>query len=105
VASERGLIDAPLSRSPSDRTRVAVRAAGREARTRYEVIARYPARPPMTLVSCHLETGRTHQIRAHMAAIGHPVAGDDRYGGRSVGDLHRPFLHAAHLGFVHPRSG
>lgn len=104
IESESGLIDAPLGRSLRDATRRAVRADGRPARTRYEVIRRFPA-SPATLVSCRLETGRTHQIRAHLAAIGHPVVGDERYGGQPLPELSRPFLHAAQLGFVHPRSG
>jgi 23S rRNA pseudouridine1911/1915/1917 synthase len=104
LPGERGVIDAPLSRSPRDRTRIAVVASGRDARTGFEVIARF-RQPQTTLVSCRLETGRTHQIRAHLAALGHPVVGDVRYGGRALGDLRRPFLHAGHLSFTHPASG
>jgi 23S rRNA pseudouridine1911/1915/1917 synthase len=80
-------------------------ATGREARTGYEVVARFTSPAALTLLSCRLETGRTHQIRAHLAAIGHPVAGDDRYGGQPVAGLERPFLHAAHLAFLHPTRG
>jgi 23S rRNA pseudouridine1911/1915/1917 synthase len=105
VVSERGLIDAPLGRASSDPTRMAVVATGREARTGYEVVARFTSPAALTLLSCRLETGRTHQIRAHLAAIGHPVAGDDRYGGQPVAGLVRPFLHAAHLAFLHPARG
>jgi 23S rRNA pseudouridine1911/1915/1917 synthase len=105
VEGDRGLIDAPLSRSPRDRTRIAVVASGREARTGFQVVARYSRPVPLTLVECRLETGRTHQIRAHMAALGHPVVGDTRYGGRTVSGLGRPFLHAAYLSFTHPASG
>ena len=104
VESDSGLIDAPLGRSLRDATRRAVVADGRPARTHYEVVRRYAA-PPSTLVTCVLETGRTHQIRAHLAAIGHPVIGDERYGGSALVGLQRPFLHAAHLGFEHPTSG
>lgn len=105
VEAEGGLIDAPLGRSPSDPTRRAVVAGGKAARTRYEVIRRF-AEPVCTEVECRLETGRTHQIRAHMAAIGHPVTGDSRYGGTGIGlELDRPFLHAARLEFDHPITG
>lgn len=104
VESEAGLIDAPLGRSRGDATRRAVVADGRPARTRYEVIERLePA--DCTFIECRLETGRTHQIRAHLSAIDHPVLGDERYGGVVVDDLTRPFLHAARLGFEHPVTG
>jgi 23S rRNA pseudouridine1911/1915/1917 synthase len=109
VASDAGLIDAPLGRGDSDPTRITVQAGGREARTGYEVEARYDAPVPSTLLRCRLETGRTHQIRVHLASIGHPVVGDDRYGGRRQGGWKplpagRPFLHAAFLSFEHPVS-
>ncbi len=103
VESAEGLIDAPLGRSPRDATRHAVIAGGRPARTRYEVVERF-TNPEATLVHCRLETGRTHQIRVHLEAIGHSVVGDDRYGMASE-ELDRPFLHAATLGFEHPDSG
>lgn len=104
VESEQGLIDAPLGRSERDATLRAVVNNGKPARTRYEVQERYP-RAGFTLVECQLETGRTHQIRAHMKAIDHPIAGDFRYGGESVrSDLGRPFLHAATLAFDHPMT-
>ncbi|MEM7322008.1 MAG: RluA family pseudouridine synthase [Actinomycetota bacterium] len=102
--SESGLIDAPLGRSLRDATKRAVVADGSPARTHYEVIRRYPT-AGVTLIDCVLETGRTHQIRAHLAAIDHPVSGDERYGGEPVAGLDRPFLHAAHLGFEHPATG
>ncbi len=105
VESAEGLIDAPLGRSPREPTRRAVIAGGRPARTRYQVLDRCDD-PGVTLLSCTLETGRTHQIRAHVEAIGHPVVADHRYAIRkeSLG-LSRPFLHAAELGFEHPATG
>jgi 23S rRNA pseudouridine1911/1915/1917 synthase len=104
VEADSGLIDAPLGRSIRDATRRAVVADGKPARTRYDVSERFGA-SGCTLLQCRLETGRTHQIRAHLAAIDHPVLGDERYGGRAATGLTRPFLHAAHLGFVHPATG
>ena len=105
LAARRGLIDAPIGRSESRRTRMAVRDAGKPARTSYEVQREFDA-PVCSLLECRLETGRTHQIRVHLAAIGHPVVGDGTYGGaRQPLVLDRPFLHAAVLGFVHPASG
>lgn len=103
VASTEGLIDGPLGRSPRDATRQAVVVGGREARTRYDVLERLG---DFTLLHCRLETGRTHQIRAHLEAIGHSVAGDTRYGSTSGTELgiKRPFLHAETLGFVHPET-
>ena len=78
---------------------------GRPARTRFEVTARF-VDPAVALVECRLETGRTHQIRVHLAAAGHPVCGDATYGGARDGfPLDRPFLHAARLAFAHPRTG
>jgi 23S rRNA pseudouridine1911/1915/1917 synthase len=119
VAEPAGVIDAPIARSDRDPTRMAVRGDGRRAVTRYEVQRRWTEPVPTTLVQCALETGRTHQIRVHLAAIGHPVVGDNRYnqagsaargrgGGPSVvAEVRpgRPFLHAAVLGFVHPATG
>ena len=104
LASPRGLIDAPIGRSASRRTRMAVREAGKPARTEYEVRATYDA-PVCTLLECRLETGRTHQIRVHLAAIGHPVVGDATYGGaREHIAIDRPFLHAVSLAFDHPAT-
>jgi 23S rRNA pseudouridine1911/1915/1917 synthase len=101
----RGVIDAPIGRSTARRTRMAVREQGRPARTEYEVRAEYGT-PVCALLDCRLETGRTHQIRVHLAAIGHPVVGDATYGGaRQSIALGRPFLHAAVLGFDHPSTG
>jgi len=101
-----GLIDAPLGRSTRERTKMAVVADGREARTRYEVVDRFTGPAKLTLLECTLETGRTHQIRVHLAAIGHPVVGDTRYGrARPALRCDRPFLHAERLAFAHPVSG
>jgi len=106
VEAPVGLIDAPVGRSQRDRTQMAVSADGRAARTRYEVISRHDDPAPVTLVACGLETGRTHQVRVHLAAIGHPVVGDVRYGGaRPQLQVDRPFLHAFELGFEHPATG
>src|SRR5262249_37820007 len=109
VESDAGLIDAPVGRSDRDPTRMRVQAGGRSARTRYEVEARHPRPVPTTPLRCRLEAGRTHQIRVHLASIGHPVIGDDRYGRKGVeGELALPsgrvFLHAAALSFDHPVS-
>jgi 23S rRNA pseudouridine1911/1915/1917 synthase len=108
VDASAGVIDAPLGRSLQDPLRMAVRADGRRAVTRYEVRARYDEPSPTTLLACRLETGRTHQIRVHLAAIGHPVVGDARYrGGRKNVTIvpGRPFLHAEALAFDHPDDG
>ena len=104
VESPAGVVDAPIGRSGSDPTRMAVRADGREARTAYEVRERFTEPTAATLLECKLETGRTHQIRVHLAAIGHPVLGDPRYG-RSPLRVPRPFLHAWRLAFDHPTTG
>jgi 23S rRNA pseudouridine1911/1915/1917 synthase len=102
LGSRRGTIDAPLGRDRRRRTKRAVKGAGsREARTHFEVIE---ALPSDTLVHARLETGRTHQIRVHFAAIGHPVAGDPEYGSRGRLGLERQFLHASRLEFTHPRT-
>ena len=98
-----GTIDAPLGRDPRAPERRAVRGRGaREARTHFEVLE---AMATDTLVSVRLETGRTHQIRAHFAAIGHPVAGDPRYGRGGRHGLARQFLHSNRLAFEHPFTG
>ena len=84
---------------------MAVRNVGKEARTVYEV-EEWFGRPEVARLRCRLETGRTHQIRVHLSAIGHPVVGDAAYGGRRPGiELDRPFLHAEHLAFAHPVTG
>jgi 23S rRNA pseudouridine1911/1915/1917 synthase len=98
----RGVIDAPIGRSVRRPTRMAVREGGRGARTTYEVVGRYRD-PDVARLECRLETGRTHQIRVHLQAIGHPVVGDPAYGGqRPALALDRPFLHAGCLAFAHP---
>jgi 23S rRNA pseudouridine1911/1915/1917 synthase len=103
VEPAAGVVDAPIGRSGGDKTRMAVTTSGREARTGYEVIRTYHTPVPTSEMHCRLETGRTHQIRVHFAAIGHPVVGDDRYGGvRPALPLDRPFLHAEELAFDHP---
>jgi 23S rRNA pseudouridine1911/1915/1917 synthase len=104
--ADAGLIDAPVGRAATDPTRMAVSSGGRVARTRYEVLERYRSPVEVTLVACSLETGRTHQIRVHLAAIGHPVVGDGRYRGvRPTLPAARPFLHAHRLAFDHPDHG
>jgi 23S rRNA pseudouridine1911/1915/1917 synthase len=105
VAEGRGVIDAPVGRSARQPTRMAVTARGRAARTRYEVLERYTDPVLATLLECRLETGRTHQVRVHLAAIGHPVAGDTRYGRGDALAMKRPFLHAHELAFDHPSDG
>ena len=106
VEAPAGLVDAPVGRASSDPTRMSVAAGGREARTRYEVRKRFTEPAQATLVECRLETGRTHQVRVHLAAIGHPVLGDPRYAGARARRLApRPFLHAHRLAFDHPVTG
>ena len=107
VEAPAGLVDAPVGRASADPTRMAVSARGRQARTRYEVRERFSEPAPATLLECRLETGRTHQIRVHLAAIDHPVLGDARYGGARTARLAppRPFLHAHRLAFDHPETG
>ena len=103
LKEDRGTVDAPLDRSPKDRKKMAVVSGGRRAVTHYEVLARYPG---YTHVRCRLETGRTHQIRVHMASLGHPIAGDTVYGpARQKYDLQGQCLHARELTFLHPADG
>ena len=102
LREDRGTVDAPIARHPADRKRMAVVAGGREAVTHWEVIARYPG---YTHVRCRLETGRTHQIRVHMAYIGYPIRGDTVYGAKKeVPGLTGQCLHAVGLRFLHPRT-
>jgi 23S rRNA pseudouridine1911/1915/1917 synthase len=125
-----GTIDRPIDRDPRGRDRMAVRQGGREAVTHWQVLERYggtgrprggkpPAEPVASLLACRLETGRTHQIRVHLASIGHPVMGDDTYGAgfrtkakllpekaqEALADLGRQALHAHILSVKHPSSG
>jgi 23S rRNA pseudouridine1911/1915/1917 synthase len=103
LASRTGTIDAPIGRAARQRHRMAVSgAASRQARTHFTVIELLPRE---TYLEARLETGRTHQIRAHFAAIGHPLSGDPTYGGAVRYGLERQFLHAHRLAFRHPRSG
>jgi 23S rRNA pseudouridine1911/1915/1917 synthase len=106
VSEERGVVDAPIGRSTRTPTLMAVRSDGRPARTGYEVITRVDKPHAMTLLRLRLETGRTHQIRVHLATIGHPVVNDLRYGHRHDKRLkeERFFLHSTTLAFHHPRS-
>lgn len=101
-----GVVDAPIGRSARQPTRMTVSARGREARTRYRVRETFTEPVDVALLDCELETGRTHQIRVHLAAIGHPVVGDGAYGGeRSSLPAPRPLLHARRLRFTHPVTG
>jgi 23S rRNA pseudouridine1911/1915/1917 synthase len=102
-----GTVDAPIGRHPTQRTRMAVVHSGRTARTHYAVLERFDK---ATLVECRLETGRTHQIRVHMASIGHPLVGDATYGRAKTNDplldsFPRQALHARRLALVHPATG
>ena len=102
MRESEGVIDAPLARHPVHRKKMAVVPGGRRAVTHYRVLEQFPR---FCYLSCRLETGRTHQIRVHMASIGHPLAGDPLYGparGLSIGGQ---CLHAAVLGFTHPVTG
>lgn len=107
LVSGEGSVDAPIGRHPVQRTRMAVVPGGREARTHYRPRQRFAA---ATLVECRLETGRTHQIRVHMASIGHPLVGDPVYGRRKCADprlerFPRQALHAWRLALMHPVTG
>jgi 23S rRNA pseudouridine1911/1915/1917 synthase len=103
LSSRTGTIDAPIGRASRQRHRMAVSgAASRQARTHFEVLEVLPRE---SYLEARLETGRTHQIRAHFAAIGHPLAGDVTYGGGRRYGLERQFLHAHRLAFDHPLSG
>ena len=100
--NERGTVDAPIARHPKERKQMAIVLSGRNAVTHYSVIEEFK---DFTHLRLKLETGRTHQIRVHMAHIGHPVAGDDVYGPKKViTSLSGQCLHAKKIGFVHPRT-
>lgn len=101
-AEEEGTIDAPIGRNPKDRKQMAVVEKGKSAVTHFKVLEQYQG---YSLVECQLETGRTHQIRVHMAYIGHPLAGDPLYGPRKTLPGHGQFLHAKTLGFEQPSTG
>ncbi len=107
LESDEITVDKPLARDPRDRKRIAIVSNGRQAKTDFFRLARFG---PGDLLRAHLHTGRTHQIRVHLASIGHPVMGDDVYGGggnRRIAGLapKRHFLHAAWLQFAHPLTG
>ena len=103
LREDGGTVDAPIGRCPSDRKKMAVVPNGKRAVTHWEVLERFPG---YTYVRCRLETGRTHQIRVHMAHLGHPIYGDMVYGGKKpVPGLAGQCLHAVGLRFVHPRTG
>ncbi|MGC2484703.1 MAG: RluA family pseudouridine synthase [Acidimicrobiales bacterium] len=106
VIEERGIVDAAIGRSTRNPTQMALRSDGRPARTHYEVLERLDDPYESTLLRLRLETGRTHQIRVHLASIDHPVVNDLRYGHRRDErlDEQRLFLHAAALSFRHPRT-
>ncbi len=100
IAEDRGEIRAPIGRHPTERKKMAVVPGGKEATTLFRVVERFPAH---TLVECRLKTGRTHQIRVHMAYIGHPLLGDPKYG-RKTSDIAGQALHSCELSFTHPRT-
>ena len=104
LKEDEGTVDAPLGRHPQDRKKMAiVRSGGKRAVTHYRVLERFGND---TYIECQLETGRTHQIRVHMASIGHPLLGDEVYGpARQPFSLEGQTLHAGVLGFIHPRTG
>jgi 23S rRNA pseudouridine1911/1915/1917 synthase len=103
IEHEEGTIDAPIGRDKSDRQSMTVTEENaKEAVTHFKVLDRFEE---FTLVECQLETGRTHQIRVHMKYIGFPLAGDPKYGPRKTIDIDGQALHAAVLGFKHPRTG
>jgi 23S rRNA pseudouridine1911/1915/1917 synthase len=106
VDEERGVVDAPIGRSARTPTLMVVRSDGRSARTNYEVVGRVDEPFATTLLRLSLDTGRTHQIRVHLATIGHPIVNDLRYGHRRDARLEdeRVFLHSSTLAFLHPRS-
>ena len=105
IAQDDGTVDAPIGRSPKDRKKMAINTRnGRHAVTHYRVLERFGGK--YTFIECQLETGRTHQIRVHMASIGHPILGDEVYGPKKCPfKLQGQTLHAGILGFEHPSTG
>ena len=105
VESNKGVVDAPLGRDPKNPLKRAVINSGKYARTHYEIDQKYESPFKVSMLNCRLETGRTHQIRVHLAAIGHPVLGDELYGGRTSFNIeNRLALHAQMLTFLHPKT-
>ena len=104
IKDDKGTVDAPIGRNPKDRKKMAVTTENsRNAVTHYKVLERFGS---FTYIECQLETGRTHQIRVHMAYKGHPVAGDPVYGPRNTPtEMNGQCLHAGLIGFIHPRTG
>ena len=105
LESNKGVVDAPLGRDPKNPLKRAVINSGKYARTHYEIDQKYESPFKVSMLNCRLETGRTHQIRVHLAAIGHPVLGDELYGGRTSFNIeNRLALHAQMLTFLHPKT-
>ena len=105
LESNKGVVDAPLGRDPRNPLKRAVINSGKYARTHYEIDQKYESPFKVSMLNCRLETGRTHQIRVHLAAIGHPVLGDELYGGRTSFNIeNRLALHAQMLTFLHPKT-
>ena len=103
LREEEGTVDAPMARHRTDRKKMAIDREGKRAVTHWRVLSRYPG---YTYIQCRLETGRTHQIRVHMASTGHPLLGDTVYGAKKpVAGLAGQCLHAFRLSFLHPRTG
>ena len=102
MKEENGVIEKPIGRSKNDRKKMAVDPEGRWAKTEWRVLREYPDR---TLLDVHIVTGRTHQIRVHMASIGHPLLGDPLYGHKHLPAAPRLMLHAYSLAFTHPATG
>ncbi|MFD1204081.1 MULTISPECIES: RluA family pseudouridine synthase [Sporosarcina] len=102
IPHDQGTIDAPIGRDQKDRQSMAVVDNGKHAVTHFNVLERFG---DFTLVECRLETGRTHQIRVHMKYIGHPLAGDPKYGPKKTIDFGGQLLHAGTIGFIHPKTG
>ncbi|MEI6102023.1 MAG: pseudouridine synthase, partial [Eubacteriales bacterium] len=102
LKEDQGVVDAPIRRHKTDRKKMAVILGGRNAVTHYKVLERFGN---YTYVECALETGRTHQIRVHMKHLGHPVAGDDKYGRKCPFGQGGQLLHAYKLGLIHPKTG